>query len=167
MNFTINIEDDNTENIKESVQENILKGLDAAGMQAASIAKRELQEEPSRIDTGLLRNSITWAVSGKPAAIKGYHASKGSNRYIRGKHKGERRSASAKNAGAVGVGFYTGIAPDEGKDKPYVMIGTNVEYALYVHEGTSRMKANRFLKKAIDENQAELIRIVAKELRNI
>ena len=64
-------------------------------------------------------------------------------------------------------GSYSGVAPDEGEDKPYVMIGTNVEYAMYVHEGTERMAPNRFLKKAIDENKAELLEIVAKVLRNV
>ena len=47
------------------------------------------------------------------------------------------------------------------------MVGTNVEYAMYVHEGTSRMKANRFIKKAMEENKNELLEIVAKELRNV
>ena len=167
MSFTFRIEDDNTDKIIEKTHKAILEGLDAAGLQASSIAKMELQKSPMRVDTGLLRNSITHAVVGRPAAIRGYHASKGSNRYIRGKNKGKRRSASAKNAGEVGVGFYAGTAPDEGADKPYVMIGTNVEYAMYVHEGTARMEPNRFLKKAIEENKSELLRIVAKELRKI
>ena len=48
--------------------------LDAAGMQAASACATELQRSPSRIDTGLLKNSITWAVGGKSAAISSYSA---------------------------------------------------------------------------------------------
>lgn len=41
-------------------------------------------------------------------------------------------------------------------DEQAVYIGTNVEYAIYVHEGTSRMEANRFLKNAVDRNQDQV-----------
>lgn len=41
-------------------------------------------------------------------------------------------------------------------DEQAVYIGTNVEYAIYVHEGTSRMEANRFLKNAVDRNQDQI-----------
>lgn len=37
-----------------------------------------------------------------------------------------------------------------------VYVGTNVEYALYVHEGTSRMEANRYLKNAVDRNRDQI-----------
>ena len=149
MGFDYKIEDDRTAEVIKKTHEAILIGLEAAGIQAASIAKVELQKEPSRIDTGLLRNSIAYAVVGKSAIPSTYSAD------------------SPDKDGVVHEGSYSGIAPDEGEDKPYVMIGTNVEYALYVHEGTSRMKANRFLKKAIDENKSELLEIVAKELKKI
>lgn len=164
----VKIENDNTEEIKKAVQDAAIVALDAAGLQGATLAKRELQNNPPRIDTGLLRNSITHAVAGKPAAIRGYHASKGSNRYIKGKNKGKRRSANAKNAGAVGVGFYAGSAPAaDDPQKPFVLIGTNVEYAGYVHEGTSNMAPNRFLKNALETNKAELEKIMGSVLRKL
>ena len=37
-----------------------------------------------------------------------------------------------------------------------VYVGTNVEYALYVHEGTSRMEANRYLKNAVERNKDQI-----------
>ena len=37
-----------------------------------------------------------------------------------------------------------------------VYVGTNVEYALYVHEGPSRMEANRFLTNAVDRNRDQI-----------
>lgn len=163
---TFKIESDNTEKVKSAVQDAAIVALDAAGLQGATLARRELQNTPSRIDTGLLRNSITHAVSGKPAAIRGYRANKGSNRYTKGKNKGKRRSANAKNAGAVGVGFYVGSAPAPGDpSKPFVLIGTNVEYAGYVHEGTGHMAPNRFLKNALGNNKAELEKIIGTVLR--
>ena len=165
MGVTVRMEGNNTEEIIQRLHEQSLVALDAVGLQAASLSKRELQKSPERIDTGLLRNSITHAVSGKPAAIGGYHASKGSNRYIRGKNKGKRRSASAKNAGAVGVGFYAGNAPQApSPDKPSVYVGTNVEYAIYVHEGTMHMRANRFIANAMRTNAGEFEKIIKKVL---
>jgi len=149
MSFTVKIEEDNTEKIKNAVHDSILEGLDAAGVQAVSLATVEIQKEPQRVDTGLLKNSIAYAVVGKSAIPSTYSAD------------------SPDKDGNVRTGSYSGTAPDEGPDKPYVMIGTNVEYAVYVHEGTSRMKANRFLKNAIDENKSELREIVVKELQKL
>ncbi len=168
MSFTYRIEDDNTDAVKQAVQDAALIALDTVGLQASSLAKMELQNNPSRIDTGLLRNSITHAVSGKPAAIRGYHASYGSNRYTKGKNKGKRRSANSKNAGSIGVGFYAGSAPEPtDPKKPFVLVGTNVEYATYVHEGTDRMAPNRFLKNAIERNKSEFEQIISQVLRNL
>ena len=45
-------------------------------------------------------------------------------------------------------------------------IGTNTEYAPYVHEGTVRMAPNRFLKNAIDRNKAEYKAIIESFLGN-
>ena len=149
MSFTFKIENDKTKEIIKKTHEAILDGLDAAGVQAVSIATVEIQKEPQRVDTGLLKNSIAYAVVGKSAIPSTYSAD------------------GPDKDGIVREGSYSGTAPDEGEDKPYVMVGTNVEYAMYVHEGTSRMKANRFIKKAMEENKNELLEIVAKELRNV
>lgn len=127
MGFECYFENDNTEQVKEELAARVLTALDAVGLQSASLAKRELQKSPKRIDTGLLRNSITHAVAGKPPAIRGYHADKGSNRT----KKGNRRKATSKFAGAVGAGFYAGNAPaPSDPEKPFVLVGTNVEYAV-------------------------------------
>jgi HK97 gp10 family phage protein len=40
-------------------------------------------------------------------------------------------------------------------DENAVYIGTNVEYGIYVHEGTVKMGANRFLKNAVEKNKGE------------
>lgn len=131
MGVEIRMGDDHTKEIKEQVADRALVALDAVGVQASSLAKRELQKSPMRVDTGLLRNSITHAVAGKSAAIGGYHADKGSNRYTKGKNKGKRKSANSKNAGAVGVGFYAGTAPaPDNPEQPFVLVGTNVEYGV-------------------------------------
>lgn len=155
MGFDISMKDDNTEKVKKDVADRALVALDAAGMQASSLAKRELQKSPMRVDTGLLRNSITHAVAGKPAAMGGYHADKGST----------GKSAKSKNAGSVKMGFYAGTAPAPADpSQPFVLVGTNVEYALYVHEGTKYMTPNRFIKNALMNNRLELEKIIKKVL---
>lgn len=52
--------------------------------------------------------------------------------------------------------------------EPAVYIGTNVPYALYVHEGTQRPKraGNPFLRRAVTENAARFGAIIKKHLEN-
>lgn len=38
----------------------------------------------------------------------------------------------------------------------YVIVGTNVDYAEYVHNGTSRMKSRPFLREGIDTKKSEM-----------
>lgn len=94
------------------------------------------------IDTGLLRNSITHAVSGKSSAISSYQGDK-SSRY--------------NNSGKIPRGSYHGHAPNDPKEKRAVYVGTNVEYAVYVHEGTENIKTpNRYLKDAVTLNEDQI-----------
>ena len=37
-----------------------------------------------------------------------------------------------------------------------VYIGTDVKYAIYIHEGTSRIKPNRFLTDAVEKNEEQI-----------
>lgn len=143
------IKDNHTDEILAAMKERVSAALEAVGAQAENYAKMKCP-----VDTGLLRNSITHAVSGNGAAISGYHAAYGSNRTS----KGNRRSASSKVAGSVGVGRYTGTIGDEKEAAVY--IGTNVEYAPYVELGTSHHKEQPFLKPAVVNHVNEYKRIV-------
>ena len=49
--------------------------------------------------------------------------------------------------------------------EPYVAVGTNVEYAVYVHEGTRKMAPNRFLKNAVKKNEEQIRRYVEREIK--
>ena len=149
INGTVDVKDNSALFIAavEAAAEN---ALDAAGSQAATLAANELQRSPSRIDTGLLKNSITWAVGGKPAAISSYSADRPS-----------------KTTGKMPPsGSYSGTAPADTKNKKSVYVGTNVEYAIYVHDGTKRMAPNHFLKNAISKNRGELSEIMKRTLQN-
>ena len=106
----------------------------------------ELENDPRRIDTGLLRNSITYAIAGKKPAKTEYTADKGD-----------------------GKGKYQGIVPKmEGERTVY--IGTNVKYAPYVHEGHytatgKKITANRFLRNAVEKHKEEYKRMLEMGLK--
>lgn len=146
--MTIKIKSDATDELKAELASKIRKGLLAAGIQASSAAREELQKSPQRIDTGLLRNSITYAMDGEAPAIGSYKSDKAS------KYTGKRPEP----------GTYTGVTDKEPDKRSAVYIGTNVDYAIYVHEGTDRMDPNRFLKNAVENNAAELIEIIKEQI---
>ena len=136
--FEVLIKTDNTEAVKEALAEALEKGLEEIGIQAEKYAKLNLEKNPRRINTGLLRNSITHVVE---------------------------------------------------TDEKAVYVGTNVEYAPYVHEGTGiyadggrktpwsykddeghwhtthGMKPNRFLKNAAQQHKNEYKDILEAELK--
>lgn len=146
-NMKVTIKTDNSRQAKEEMIQRARVGLEAVGIQAASAAREELQKTPKRIDTGLLRNSITHAVDGKGAAISSYEAT----------------NASQYSGKIPEPGTYTGTTPAEDHGAA-VYVGTNVKYAIYVHEGTDTMVANRFLKNAIENNATELIEILKQQI---
>lgn len=133
----IKIENNNRKEIVKELDQATKRALTAVGMQAVTdiISKGDFP-----VDTGLLRNSITFAISGEPPAISLYSADKGSEN-----------------------GSYQGTAPDD-KD-PTVYIGTNVEYAKYVQFGTSKMKARDFLMAPLRANLGKYKEILTKYLK--
>ena len=102
----IRITDNSAEVLKE-FEAACLKALEECGLIAEGYAKRL-----AVVDTGLLRNSITYALSGKSPAISTYHADRGPKK-----------------------GSYSGTMPDESKGYA-VYIGTNVDYGAYNELGT-------------------------------
>lgn len=148
MNTQITVKDNSKEFLKE-FNSRVEKALEAVGIHLEGEAKEELENSPRRIDTGLLRNSITHAISGKPAAITSYSASNDS-----------------RSGRPGGSGSYSGNAPSDPPDQMAVYVGTNVEYAPYVHEGTSRMSPNRFLKNAAVRNKDQIREYIKKELKS-
>ena len=107
---------DNSKEISAEIKAGLLRGLEKCGLVAEGYAKKLCT-----VDTGLLRNSITHALSGEPAAISTYSADK------------------AKGNKPVQTGEYSGSAPKESDpSKMAVYIGTNVEYAPYVELSTGK-----------------------------
>lgn len=105
---------DNSDKFIAAKDDGVNRALEAIGIQAEGYAKLELENNPRRIDTHRLQDSI------------------------------EHRVVASEEA---------------------VYIGTNVEYAPYVHDGTMKMAANRFLKNAAERNAAEYKAIAEQYLK--
>ena len=70
MSIDIHIED-HSGDILNALNQNIDKALEAVGVQAAGYAILNLERDPRRVDTGLLRNSIAYAIAGEiPIVLK-------------------------------------------------------------------------------------------------
>ena len=127
--------EDNSKAVIAAKNTAIERALTAIGIQASGYAAML-----APVDTGLLRNSMTYALSGEPTAKSEYHASEGD-----------------------GQGSYSGSAPS-GKDAVYV--GTNVEYAPYVERGTRRSTAKPFLEPAVMNHLDEYKKIAESQLKD-
>lgn len=111
----------NTDLVREALQRATTLALEGIGAKAEEWTKKNMTNDvPDAIDTGYLRNSITYAVAGKEAHVKSYTDDKG------GKREGFG-------------GYYNGTAPET--EKPSVFVGTNVEYGVFIEEGTGRHAA--------------------------
>lgn len=130
---------DNTDEFLSAFEKALENGLTAIGMTAEGHAKRKITSYPA-VDTGRLRNSITFAISG------------------------EKANTTTYTDNNKGVYNYSGTAPDD-KEKA-VYIGTNVEYGKHVELGTSKMEARPFLKPAATEHSEEYKRIMEAALKS-
>lgn len=130
------IENDNRKIILTALTEQAKLALEAVGYQAVS----DVTKDPIPVDTGLMKNSITFALSGEAPQIGTYSADKGSV-----------------------AGSYEGIAPND-KD-PTLYIGTNVTYAKYIELGTSKMTARPFMLPKLKANLASYKEILTKYLK--
>lgn len=92
----------------------------------------------------MLRNSITYAVSGEPAAISEYKSIDGSV-----------------------TGTYTGTAEENQDGMPSVYIGSNVKYRVYIETGTKTIPAVHYLSNAVQENTEKYKRVTETMLSQI
>lgn len=124
---------DNADLVLNALEEQIEMALIAIGAKMESNAKALYVP----VDTGRLKNSITYAMAGGPAQISSYGADTGSG------DDGEQ-------------GQYSGTAPsDPGGKVRSVYVGTNVEYAEIVEEGTSGRKGRHYLRDAVNNHIEE------------
>ena len=112
---------DTTEEVLSALEAAIKQGNEAIGMTAERHAKKKCP-----VDTGRLRNSITYALAGEETHVKSYKANKG----------GKDRET------------YTYEGTADGEKGSDVYIGKNVEYAVFVENGARGRTAGHFLQDA-------------------
>ncbi len=131
---------DNSQEVLSQFDRATIKALTEIGLMAEGYAKEAITSAGA-VDTGRLRNSITFAISGQPANISTYTGDKGEE----------------------GVP-YTGTVPND--DKYAVFIGSNLHYAEGIETGQHRKKgAVHFLRNAATQHTDEYKKIVELELK--
>lgn len=141
----------NVKEVKDATEKALLRAAEVIGGTAEGYAKKLC-----RVDTGLLRNSITHGLEGGKPSIMSYKADRGD-----------------------GKGEYSGTIPKTG-DQPTVVIGSNVEYAPYIELGTraraegangeglkSGIAPSPYLRPAIEDHKEEYKQILAAEFSGL
>lgn len=97
--------------------------LEALGIQGSDNVRRAITAKDA-VDTGLMRNSVTFAVSGQSADAASY--------------RGERRSKYRPNAPIPEGTPYSGTAPAAASGHKAVYVGSNLDYFMYQNNGYHR-----------------------------
>lgn len=141
--FNIQIKlEDNSPEVLAALPKAITRALWAMGAAAERFTKRG----NIPVDTGLLRNSITFAVGGSAPNITSYRADK------------------PDKSGVIRSGKYVGIEPAG----DHVSVGSNVEYAPAQEYGTSRgVSPHHFLKNAVANHTGDYKKLVKESLSNV
>lgn len=129
MRFTIRVEN-NSQLVLEDLGEAMERALYAIGVKAVEGSVDAISGKygiPAAVDTGRLRASISFI------------------------------TPTQKGGGEVGTP--NGKPQDKlsgSAEKNTVVVGSNVEYAEYVHNGTSRMEGRPFLREGIDKTKDQM-----------
>lgn len=118
------VREDNTEFILKAIDQALANAMDEIGAAMQSHA-----QQLCPVDTGRLRNSITYRLGGGGYAFPGYGAEVSAHEHA-------------------------------------VSVGSDVEYAAYVELGTSRTKAQPFLRPAAADYADEYRRMVEEHMRD-
>ena len=130
---------DNTEAVLSALEAAIKRGNEAIGMTAERHAKKKCP-----VDTGRLRNSITYALAGEETHVKSYRANKG----------GKERET------------YTYEGTADGEKGSGVYIGTNVEYSVFVENGAQGRTAVHFLQDAATGHTDQYKKLMEDSMKN-
>lgn len=162
MEIKIEIQD-NTDEFKKEIEEKVKTALEAVGMQAEGNAKLEIENLPRRVDTGLLRNSITHKVKNDENAVY-----IGSNTYYAiYVHEGTGKYATK---GSTGDGWWVYVKGSTSSKisahgKRYTEAQARRVVAYLKSKGldahmTQGMKPNRFLTNAMEKHRDEYKKII-------
>ena len=128
---------DNGQQILSDMEKGKRNALMAIGATAETHAKENITAD-KLVDTGRLRNSITYA-AGDYSGIGTYTDN----------NKKSYSDAKARNT------------PKDDE----VAIGTNVEYAPYLELGTKKIAAHHYLKRAVTEHQDEYKKLAVEAIK--
>lgn len=148
---------DFSDQVKQATTGAIKRALNACGAQGASFAVENCTAK-GVVDTGLLRNSLTWALGGRIPKKRSY--------------SGDHPSRYRPN-GKIPSGRYEGRAPDDEKGINRVYIGTNVEYAVYQEMGFThylskkKYAARPYLRPALEDHVNDYKTIITDELSKL
>ena len=129
---------DNSQQILAALEKGKRNALTAIGASAETHTKENITAD-KLVDTGRLRNSITYA-TGDYSGIGTYTDNK----------KKKYSDAKARNT------------PKDDE----VAIGTNVEYAPYLELGTKKIAAHHYLKRAATEHKDEYKNLTAQAIQS-
>lgn len=139
--------DTKLESNKREVEKEVEKALKkAARMIGGSVEGHAKEACP--VDTGLLRNSITFALGGEAPAVTDY-------------------ASNSEPGKEATEGHYDGEAPDDDDNQITVYVGTNVQYAPYQELGTVKTDARPFLRPAFENFKDEIEHIIEKCCKDI
>lgn len=153
---------DNAELFKRELEEKLKTALEAVGLQAEGNSKLEIENMPHRVDTGLLRNSITHKVIDENSIVIGsntYYAV-----YV---HEGTGKYAVN---GSTGDGWWVYVKGSTSSKisahgKRYTQAQARRIVAFLKSKGldahmTQGMKPNRFLTNAMEKHRDEYKKII-------
>ena len=135
---------DNSPEILDALQRARHRGLEAIGMAAEGHAKKKCP-----VDTGRLRNSITYAIAGYATHVQSY-----------------RRGNVAGGASHKHTRYEYDSGEMEGEKDSAVFIGSNVEYAPFVELGAKGRPPAHFLQDAASGHGDEYKRLMEDSMKN-
>ena len=100
-------------------------------------------KELAPVDTGLLRNSITYALGGETPHVGVY-------------------ASNPKQGKEQTVGKYEGSPPKDEENQITVYVGTNVQYGPYQELGAPsiNLPARPYIRPAVENSEREILQIV-------
>lgn len=143
--FEIKVEKDLREQLLKATEEQIALVLEACGSEVERNAS-----DYCPVDTGFLRNSITYALDGEAPKKTSYSA------------------MNPDKSGKIKTGSYSGVAPKESNGKRSVIIGSNLPYARRIEFDSWSQKAkDGFLRIAITRHLDEYKNLISNILKQI
>ena len=140
MRFTIRVEN-NSQLALGELEKATERALYAIGVNAVAGAVDAITGKYSvdpAVKTGRLRASISFITPAGDMSVVPAGEQRYENKAVKESKNGDKLSGNA--------------------EKNSVIVGSNVEYAEYVHDGTSRMEGRPFLREGIDRTKADMER---------